>query len=493
LEVKAPAYARQTRDGEVSFSTKLFQGIGAIPDTVKNFVFNTFILLYYNQVLGVDARLVSLALAIAIVFDAITDPLVASISDNLKTALGRRHPLMLIAAIPLGLSIYGVFLPPADLSDLQRFAWLLTFVLLTRGFMTLFFVPWAAIAAELSDDYTERTSIMSYRYAIGWTIGVGFPLFVYNYLFPTTEAFPIGQLNPAGYPRLALAAGILLTTAAIVTTLLTRREIPYLRQHTTVPESFSPRRIIGELLTALKNRQFRLVFLVVLISAAISGTTANIGIYMTTFFWGFNTEDLRWFALSATGAVLAFPLVSAIQKRWDKKTILLWCSIVSLLDGIIIVNLRFLDVLPDNGDPKLLMILVAAGVFAAAVAVVHGIIGASIVADTLDDHELRTGLRQEAMFFAGLSFSGKAVSGLGIVLGGFIIAMIQFPTGVLPSAVPEQQIFLLGLIVGVLVPLLHLIPISLIRQYKITREEHQRITKALVERHSGKPNPAEME
>lgn len=489
LESKVPTYTRQKRASKISFSSKLFQGIGAIPDTVKNFVFNTFILLYYNQVLGVDARLVSLALAIAIIFDAITDPLVASISDNLKTSLGRRHPLMLIAAIPLGLSIYGVFLPPADLSDLQRFFWLLTFVLLTRGFMTLFFVPWAAIAAELSDDYAERTSIMSYRYAIGWIIGVSFPLFVYNYLFPTTDAFPVGQLNPNGYPNLALAAGVLLTTAAIATTLLTRREIPYLRQHTTATESFSLRRIVNELLTALKNRQFRLVFLVVLISAAISGTTANIGIYMTTFFWGFNTEDLRWFALSATGAVLAFPLVAVIQKRWDKKTILLWCSIISLLDGIVIVNLRFLDVLPDNGDPRLLMILVAAGVFAASIAVIHGIIGASIVADTLDDQELRTGLRQEAMFFAGLSFSGKAVSGLGIVMGGFIIAVIQFPSGVLPSAVPEQQIFLLGLIVGVLVPLLHLIPIGLIRQYKITREEHQRITIALAERHNTQPDP----
>lgn len=480
---EVPTYARAKRDGPVGFSTKVYQGIGALPDTVKNFVFNTFILLYYNQVLGVDARLVSLALAIAIVFDAISDPLVASISDNLNTRLGRRHPLMLISALPLGLSVYGVFVPPGGLEGIQLFAWLLTFVLLSRSFMTLFFVPWAAIAAELSDDYGERTSIMSYRYALGWMIGVSFPFFVYSYLFPSTDAFPIGQLNPEGYPRLALAAGLIITTAVIATSLLTRREIPYLRQHTSETPSFTLGRIVRELFSALQNRQFRLVFLIVLISAAISGTTANIGIYMTTFFWGFNTEDLRWFVFSAAGAILAFPLVSFIQTRWDKKTILLWCSIISLFDGIIIVNLRFLDVLPDNGDPMLLVILVAAGVFAAGIAVVHGIIGASIVADTLDDHELRTGLRQEAMFFAGLSFSGKAISGLGIILGGFIIALIEFPTGVMPGDVPEQQIFLLGISIGVLVPLLHLIPIAMITRYKITREEHSRIKAALDDRH----------
>lgn len=479
MAVTEPVYQRRTRVGAVSFSTKMYQAIGAMPDVVKNFSFNTFILLFYNQVLGVDARLVSLALAIAILFDAVTDPLVASISDNLRTSWGRRHPLMLISAIPLGLSIYGVFLPPDGLSDVALFLWLLTFVVLTRGSMTLFQVPWSATTAELSDGYTERTSIMSYRYAIGWTIGVTFPLFVYTFLFPSTEAFPVGQLNPEGYPRLALAASLVMVTAIVATTLLTRREIPYLRQHTTKTEVFGPMRIVRELTTALKNKQFRLVFLIVLITSAISGTTANIGIYMTTFFWGFNTEDLRWFAFSAAGAVLAFPLVALIQRRWDKKIILLWCSIISLFDGIIIVNLRFLGVLPENGDPLLLTILVCAGVFAASIAVVQGIIGASIVADTLDDHELRTGLRQEAMFFAGLSFSGKAVSGLGIVLGGFIIALIEFPTGVLPGQIPEQKIFLLGLSVGVLVPLLHLIPIALITRYKITREEHARIRAAL--------------
>ena len=70
-----------------------------------------FILLFYNQILGIDALLVSSALGVAILFDAITDPLVASYSDNLRTRWGRRHPLMLFSAIPLGISITMIFLP----------------------------------------------------------------------------------------------------------------------------------------------------------------------------------------------------------------------------------------------------------------------------------------------------------------------------------------------------------------------------------------------
>ena len=79
--------------------------------------------------------------------------------------------------------------------------------------------------------------------------------------------------------------------------------------------------------------------------------------------------------VAAVGAIAAFPFVAAVQRRWDKKHILLACAVVSLLDGIALVNLRFLDVLPDNGDPRLLVILVSMGAFGAAIAVIQGIIG----------------------------------------------------------------------------------------------------------------------
>ena len=474
-----PRYERRERSEALSFSTKLFQGVGAVPDTVKNWVFTTFTLLFYNQVLGMDAFLVSIALAIAIVFDAITDPLVASLSDNAKTRFGRRHPWMLAASFPLGFAIAAVFLPPEGLSDRGLFLWLLGFTVLTRGLMTLYFVPWAAIAAELSDDYHERTSVMAFRYACGWTIGVGFPLFVYSFLMPSSEAHPVGQLNPDAYPPMAIAAGVLLSGGALATTLLTWREIPYLRQHAGDTESFGLGRTVREVAVALRNPQFALVFAIVLVMSAIGGTVANINIYMTTYFWGFTTDDLRWFTISALGAVLAFPLVAGIQKRWEKKTIMIGAGIISLLDGILIVNLRFLDVLPQNGDPWLLGILVTGGIFAAGVAVVLGIISSSIVADLLDDHELRTGLRQEAMFNAALSFSGKAVSGFGAILGGFIISAISFPTGLSPSEVPEDALVRLGVVVGIVVPLLYLVPIGMMTRYQITRARHAEIRAAL--------------
>ena len=470
-----PTYSRMQRSGPLTFKVKFYQGLGSIPDTVKNWVINTLVLFYYSQLLGLDAFQVSAILAVAMVFDAVTDPIIGAFSDNLQSRWGRRHPLMLIAALPLGLGIYLTFSPPVGLSELGLMAWLLVCMVLTRGMMTLYLVPWLSIASEMSDDYSERTSVMAYRYAVGWGIGVCFPLFVYSFLLPSTDAFPIGQMNLAGYPLVGIAAGLLLTGGALATSLLTLNQVPYLRQHVDVSESFSLSLILRDLGRSLQNRQFVLLFVIVIMISAIGGTTVNLTIYINTYFWGFNTADLRWFALSALGAFIAFPLIALVQKRWEKKSIILVCMIVSVLDGITLINLRFFDLLPENGDPRLLMILVGMGVVAVAIAVILGVISASLLADVLDQHELLTGYRQEGMFNAALSFSGKAVSGIGIMLGGLLMTLIEFPTQVDPSQVPDDMIFRLGLAVGVLLPLLYLIPIALVTRYKITRAVHASI------------------
>jgi len=290
-----PSYSRQARGEALSFKVKFYQGIGAIPDTVKNWVLNTFALFYYSQLLGLDAFSVSAVLALAMLFDAVTDPVVGAFSDNLQTRWGRRHPLMVVAAMPLGLGIYGLFSPPEAASQTVLLGWLLGCLVLTRGMMTLYFVPWAAIASELSDDYHERTSVMAHRYAVGWAIGVSFPLFVYTFLLPSNEAFPVGQMNIAGYPMVGIAAGLLLTCGALATSLLTLDQVPYLRQHTQKTATLSLGSIITDMLRAFKNGQFLLIFIIVILISAIGGTTTNLGIYMNTFFWGFDTTDLRWF------------------------------------------------------------------------------------------------------------------------------------------------------------------------------------------------------
>lgn len=474
-----PAYRRQEREGRLSFSLKLNQGIGAIPDTIKSWVLNTFVLIFYNQILGVDALLVSLALALTIIVDAFVDPWIGAISDSLHTRWGRRHPLMLLGAIPMGPLFYAIFDPPAGLSQFELFEWLTAFLILTRVCLSVYFVPWAAIAAELTDDYEERTSVMTYRFAVGWFVGVLFPLIVFGLIMKGTATQPIGQLNASYYPSMAFIGACLMTFGALATTFLTWKEIPYLRQHTIRQSVPSIGQTIREVSRALANREFALLFSIVLISSALTGTTSNMGLYMATYFWKLASSDLQWFSLWGLGALVAFPLVMLVQRLWDKKSILLTCAILNLLGGVTVVLLRFEGFLPPNGSALLVDILIAEGAVIVAIEVIRGVIGASVIADILDMHELETGYRQEALFNAAITFCVKATSGLGILFGGLILSLIQLPLHADPVTVPEATVRQLGSIVGVCLPLLHILPIYLITRYGLTRSVHAEIRKAL--------------
>ena len=95
----------------LTFPTMVSFGTGQVSEAIKNAGFNVFLLFYYNQVIGISATAASIALAIALVFDAFTDPLAGSISDKHSGRWGRRHPCILLSAFPLAVTFYFRFKP----------------------------------------------------------------------------------------------------------------------------------------------------------------------------------------------------------------------------------------------------------------------------------------------------------------------------------------------------------------------------------------------
>lgn len=467
----------------LSVPLKLAQGLGALPDAFKDYAFKTFLLLYYDRVLGMPASWAAAALFVALVVDAVSDPLVGSLSDNFRSKLGRRHPFMFAAALPLGLGIFLLFSPPGSLDEVGLFFWLLTFTISTRVAMTFFYVPWSALFAEFSDDYVERSVLASYRMLVVFIGLLIFVFSIYSLIFASNEAYPEGQLNPDAYPNFAMVLGICIALPAFLTTWFTRKEVPYLLQPTQ-PTQFSVGQTLREVRLALNNRNFRVLFLCVLVTFILGGTNGAFEIYMRTYFWGLASEDLRWFALSAIGAIAVLVLIPPLQKRFDKKNLLVGGLFLLLFDGTVLVCLRFADVLPDNGDPRLLWLLVGNGMLRGALYGVLLVMFISMLADLLDKQELDTGRRQEGIFMASISFSAKATSGFGLLLAGVLLEyVIRFPqggAGVSPADLDAQTVFRLGLMDGIVIPLFYIIPFTfLARGYDLTRDDHEQIQRKL--------------
>ena len=145
-------------------------GSGAVG--VKNLLFGSWLLVYFNQILGLEPLLASYALAIALVFDAISDPLVGAWSDRFKSKWGRRHPFVYIAIIPFGLSAYFLYSIPTDTSQTALFIKLLIASILLRTLFTFYETPRAAIGPELITDYERRNTLSGYGVLYG-NMGLG--------------------------------------------------------------------------------------------------------------------------------------------------------------------------------------------------------------------------------------------------------------------------------------------------------------------------------
>ena len=462
----------------VSTATKLSFGIGSAAEGVKNIAFSLFLLFFYVQVHGLSASLAGTALFIALCFDAISDPVAGYISDAWRSKWGRRHPFMYAAAIPLAVFFYFVFVPPEGLGQWALFTWLTGFTILTRAAMTLYFVPHIALGAELSEDYEERTSIVSYRTAFG-IIG---SLAVYgtvSLFFPEGADGTRGQLNNDNYPAFAMTASLVMWLAIWASAAGTHKEIPRLRSVTTKPEPFSFFGVFRESRIALTNPNFRIVFFATLSSYVMNGVNVALSLFIFTFFWELSAQDMQMvLMIMPFGVLLGVPFTRYVHRLWDKKPAIVfgmaWWAGLQLLP----IVLRLLGWFPDNDAPQLGYIL--AGIaFIQGIGISFGTVTVgSMIADILDEQELKTGRRQEGMFFSALSFSAKATSGLGGLIAGVGLDIISWPQGeAIKTAadVDPEIITRLGLLFGPLVAVFGIIAIWLYTHYSLDRTKHAEI------------------
>ncbi len=471
----------------VPLSLKLFYGSGSVSEGIKNAAFNTFLLFYYNQVLGLPGTLSGIALFLALCVDAVTDPLVGSISDNHHSRWGRRHPFMYASALPMAGCFFLLFNPPSGLGETALFCWLTAMAVGVRTSMTFYSIPSNSLVPELTPNYDERTGLVSFRLLFGWMGGLGMAVVGYQFFFAKLPGLSDGRLNAEGYQGFGLLAAALIAGSILVCTAGTHRVIPTLKS----PPPFAPftwRRVLREVRDVLANRSYRVLVVAALFASVAAGFQDIVGLFMNTYFWGFSSDELSLLLLPLAGSTLvAIVLVRPITERFDKRSAALVLASFAVLFGPLPVFLRLLGWMPPNGDPLLLYLIMGHAAIIVAPLVAIGVLVPSMIADTVDEGELQTGLRQEGVYSAAISFSAKAASGIGSLAAGIALDLIQFPRMVSEiTSVPDDKIFLLGLAVGPGMLVLYLIMLLLLRLYPITRERHTEILAALAARR-GRP------
>ena len=339
------------RNRLVPFSSKLAFGVGQFAEGLKNTGFGFFILFYYNQVLELPGTLAGLALFIALMFDAVTDPLAGSLSDNTKSRLGRRHPFMYASALPLALAFIGLFSPPAGLGEWGLFAWLTVFAILTRGAMTLYHVPHLALGAELTEHFDERTRIVAYRQFFGTLGSAGVYAIGLGYFFADDRG---GRLAIENYAPFALTMGVLMLVTIWYSAYGTQKEVPYLSEPPRRPKRNPIVQMFLDLREGSTNRPFRWLFSGVLIVFIMAGVNGALDLYMFQYFWELTSEEM--FALlmaSIGGLILGVFITTPLLRRTSKIFGVILGTAAWAICQVIPVVLRLNDTFPENGTDAL--------------------------------------------------------------------------------------------------------------------------------------------
>jgi GPH family glycoside/pentoside/hexuronide:cation symporter len=466
---------------KLTFFTKTAYGVGQMSQGVKDTAFQSFVVFYFSQVLGMPAIMAGFAALIALLFDAITDPLMGDISDNWHSKLGRRHPFMIAAVIPFPISLYMLFSPPVGLDPDGLFLWLLGWSIVVRILLTMFNVPHNALGAELSQDYQERTKIVSYRTFLGYVGGIILSVVALNSFFKASETYPNGMLNVDGYSSLGALAGIIAFVAMTLCILGTKHTIPYLPKAPENQKKVDLSRSFKAFAEAIKLGPFRIIFTVQIMTMIAGGAGATFMLYLGSYFFELSTAEISLLTLTiVVGLVPASIIAPVLSKRIDKMPSLVTCLLVATAFSFSPIYLRLLGVLPENGSPLIMPILFATYVVGYSFFIAAGIVIGSMLADIADLHASNTGKRQEGLFFAANSFAQKATFGIGTLFAGIGLDLIAFPKQVDVSMVSEQTIFNLGLIAGPLPFAIYLIAAYIATKYDLNKTRHAAISERLV-------------
>jgi GPH family glycoside/pentoside/hexuronide:cation symporter len=479
LNAEANRRAREKRGTHLGAGMKSLYGTGAFVDAVTGAALNTFLFFYLTAICGLSGSLAGLSSAIALIFDAFADPFIGSFSDSTWTRWGRRHPYMILSALPVAISLGLLFSIPVDLKGVGLFAYATAILLILRVSISFYNLPFTALGAEFSDDYTERSTIVAWRFLFGVVAG----LIVYVLGYGVFLSGKLGLLDRAGYAPLGWTSGLIALVFALICAFGTLRTVDRLHQVATNLKGLL-RRFIGEVADIFRNQSFRVLFFSALIFFIAAGTSTALGLHMNNFFWRMPNKVILATGLAyPAGLVVGIPVTALMSRALEKRSVVITGLLIVSLSLFLFPILRIIGVLPPNGDTLYTILIVNSAVIGLGVTFVS-IAYQSMMADAADEHEDLFGGRREGLYFAGLGFSAKAASGAGNLIAGFLIDFIHFPVDLASKAnasahIAPDVVRNLGIWAGSAPAALLSVSAALIVFWRIDKTAHSRIQQSL--------------
>ncbi len=347
------------------------------------------------------------------VFDAVTDPLVGSLSDRCRSKDGRRIPFMRAAAIPFGLATILTFWSPVNSVSWLNAAFLFVMMMLFYLFMTMYCTPFNALIPELGTEQKTRMSIsttISFTYIAGMAIA---------YTAPTLWGIFQDKfgLNRVDAIRTVFTILSVIGTVCLFIPVFTIREKDYVTAQPSQSTAFK------SLKATFRNKDFRL-FVASDIIYFLGITTFQTAMlyYVTTLLKLDEGMSTLFFVAMTALSVLFYPLVMKLTPKYGKKKLILIAFCIFTVAFIYTACLGLMKFIPSNVQGYILCVL------AAPAMAIFGILPQAVVADIAQYDEMQTKENRAGMFYAARTFAMKMGQAVAMIVVASL-AIVKRETG----------------------------------------------------------------
>jgi GPH family glycoside/pentoside/hexuronide:cation symporter len=440
---------------KLSFREKLGYGLG---DTASHFVWDMvgfWILIFYTDTFGITAAAAGTIMLIARAWDMISDPVMGIIADRTQTRWGKFRPYILWMALPYSILAVLTFSTP-NIGETGKVIYAAVTYLSLMTVFTAINLPYSSLGAVMTGDTMERAGLNSYRFIfafVGQLIVSGTALTLANYFGKGDQA--------KGY-QITLGLFAIVSFILFMITFSSTRE----RVH---PPKAQKANLKADFKGLLKNRPWVILFFVGIISFVMFAMQNLSVAYYFKYYIG-KEEGVQLFNVIGTVAlILAIPLSKPLAKRFGKRNVFLASS---LLSGIFFILLY----LPGAEDMNLIYLfnILAKICYAPAVPLLW-----TMLADTADYSEWKSGRRSTGLVFSAATFAQKAGWGIGGALAGWLLAIFKFTPNVEQSL---EAINGIKLMISVFPGILYMSCSILLFFYSIDKQTCELMEKELQER-----------
>jgi Na+/melibiose symporter-like transporter len=402
------------------------------------------------------------------IWDAVSDLLLGHWSDKTSSRLGRRHPFMYAAFFVLPITFYALFNPVIELNDDNTFYYVLVLALLIRTGTTLFEVPSTALLPDLETDYDRRNKWLALRHFFGWTGGNG--IHMINFMF-WVGAY--GVASQTGYGIYGIAGALLIAAAILVSSFGTQKVAAALPKPSEPFRFLAIKREIKQIFQSVKNKNFAALFFFGLTVGIAGGLGTALYLYNTTYFFGFSGKQISVTAIGVLiSPMIAYWAAPYLGKQFGKKRAAIYAILVNIMLYPMPYILLLTGYWPELGSWTSLYIYSGFIVMEVICGIVGGVLLDSMMADVVEDSELKTARRSEGLFYAARGFAAKAISAGGIVGAGTIVSIVGLDGITSVDDVTQEIRMNLATLFLPIYCGLYLLGLVIVSKYRITREDH---------------------